>query len=111
MATGPTAFLLQFELGTLSGYPPVPLEPDDVLPVDAGFGLPNIVLSDVFLLGAKTELKSCPIPRVVLHPATHAAITANARSRENMISLQGFRAKCSHPCNRNGCARICAKLM
>ena len=68
----------------------MPLEPAEVLPVGAGFGLPNIVLSDVFLLGAKTELKSCPIPRVVLHPATHAATTANARSRENMVSLQGL---------------------
>ena len=89
----------------------MPLEPAEVLPVGAGFGLPNIVLSDVFLLGAKTELKSCPIPRVVLHPATHAATTANARSRENMVSLQGSRAKCSQLYNRNGCARICAKLM
>jgi hypothetical protein len=48
---------------------------------------------------------------VVLHPATHAASTANARSRENMVSLQGSRAKCSQLCNRNGCARICAELM
>jgi hypothetical protein len=50
-------------------------------------GLPKMVWPDVFLLGAKTELKSCPIPCMVLQPVivTHPPAMANTSSRENIV--------------------------
>ena len=60
----------------------------DVLVPDPLFAvlLPKMVWSEVFLLGANTELKSCPIPCMVLQPATQVAITANAKSRANIFT-------------------------
>jgi hypothetical protein len=42
----------------------LPVPPAPVLDV----GLPKMVWPEVFLLGAKTELKSCPTPCMVLQP-------------------------------------------
>ena len=74
---------------------PLELEPEVpplLLPVPPApvfeVGLPNMVRSDVFLLGAKTELKSLPIPCMVLHPVRLIPNKVSARSLENMISLQ-----------------------
>jgi hypothetical protein len=61
--------------------PPAPL---------AAVGLPRMVRSEVLLLGANTELKSCPIPCMVLQPVTQAAIAANAKSRINMSASNGW---------------------
>jgi len=60
--------------------PPAPL---------AAVGLPRMVRSEVFLLGANTELKSCPIPCMVLQPVAQAAIAANAKIRTNMFASNG----------------------
>jgi len=57
----------------------------------SALGLPRMVRSDVLLLGANTELKSCPIPCMVLQPVTQPAIAANARIRINMFVSTGCR--------------------
>jgi hypothetical protein len=64
--------------------PEAPVPPAPVLEV----GLPKMVWPDVFLLGAKTELKSCPIPCMVLQPVRLIPIKLIARSLESMMVLQ-----------------------
>ena len=70
---------LELEADALAAeLPPAPL---------AAVGLPRMVRSEVFLLGANTELKSCPIPCMVLQPliVTHAPAIANTSNRENIV--------------------------
>ena len=64
--------------------PEAPVPPAPVLEV----GLPKMVWPDVFVLGAKTELKSCPIPCMVLQPVRLIPIKLIARSLESMMVLQ-----------------------
>ena len=88
-------------------FPELELEADALVvelplaPV-AAVGLPRMVRSEVLLLGANTELKSCPIPRMVLQPVTQAAIAANARIRINMFVSTGCRLKSCRRSMRNG---------
>ena len=71
-------------------FPELELEADAlVLELLSALGLPRMVRSDVLLLGANTELKSCPIPCMVLQPVTQAAIAANAKIRTIMFASNG----------------------
>ena len=88
-------------------FPELELEADalvlELLPaLLSALGLPRMVRSDVLLLGANTELKSCPIPCMVLQPVTQAAIAANARIRINMFVSTGCRLKSCRRSMRNG---------
>jgi len=84
-------------------FPELELEADAlVLELLSALGLPRMVRSDVLLLGANTELKSCPIPCMVLQPVTQAAIAANARIRINMFVSTGCRLKSCRRSMRNG---------
>jgi hypothetical protein len=82
-------------------FPELKLEADAlVLELLLALGLPRMVRSDVLLLGTNTELKSCPIPCIVLQPVTQATIAANARIRINMFASSG--------CVESPAGEICA---
>ena len=69
---------LPLELEPEAPVPVLPIPPAPVFEV----GLPIMVWPDVFLLGAKTEWKSCRIPCMVLQPVRLIPIKLIAKSLE-----------------------------